>query len=95
MIAHEKAAGVLPTPATAIKNQTAVIVNATAKKGNRHQKAYAKLRAEFALLGRKVSRIHRLDDGRISYAVAFRGESRHLATTQDLKSYLVEVRGAR
>ncbi|HQS33412.1 MAG: hypothetical protein B7X59_07725 [Polaromonas sp. 39-63-203] len=95
MSAHEKAAGVLPTPATAIKNQTPVSVNATAKKGNRHQKAYAKLRAEFATLGRKVSRIHRLDDRRISYAVAFRGESRHLANTQDLKAHLIAIRGSR
>lgn len=89
--AHEKAAGVLDTPATASNQQCASSLSTADTKGNPKGKDFATLQALFALLGRELTLCHRAHDGRISYAVTRWGESRYFTHLHDVGSYLVQI----
>ena len=84
----EKAAGVLPTPSTASKEQSKGSVSAAEEKDNPQRKAFATLQAKFALKGRELARCHRAVDGCIPYVVRHRGESRHFAQIHDVHTHL-------
>lgn len=89
----EKAAGVLDTPTTASKDQCPESVSAAEKTGKPEAKQYATLQAQFALLGRTLTRAHRAHDGRISYAVTRWSESRYFSHLNDVQAHLNALGG--
>ncbi len=91
MTSQEKAAGVLPTPATANQEPNAPSVSAAEKISNGECKEFVTLQAKFALLGRDLTRCHRARDGRISYAVTRWGESRYFTHLHDVGAHLVQI----
>jgi hypothetical protein len=91
MTAQEKAAGVLPTPATASKTIYTHILPALQKRCKTDSAAYLNLQERFAKIGRKLSRIHRVRDGQISYVVMRFGESRYFAHLHGASAYLRTV----
>ena len=93
MTTKEKAAGVLPTPATASKTNYTRILPPGQKPGNTDSAAYLDLQERFAKAGRKLSRIHRLRDGRVSYIVARFGESQYHGNLHSVKTHLIAIEG--
>lgn len=81
----------LDTSATASKSQFTASLPAAEKGGNPNGKDFATLQARFALLGRELTRCHRVGDGRISYAVTRRGESRYFTHLHDVGAHLVQI----
>ena len=77
MIDQKKAAGTPPTPAAVSKVRS-----------DTTHKAYVTLQAEFALTGRELIRCHRASDGRVSFVVRYRGESRHFTLLSDVQAHL-------
>jgi hypothetical protein len=95
MNTQEKAAGMLPTSATASKTIYTHILPVAQKIGNTDSAAYIDLQERFAKAGRKLSRIHRLRDGRVSYIVARFGESQYHGNLHSVKTHLSAIEGAR
>ncbi len=93
MTAQEKAAGMLPTPATASKTLYAPIIPIVQKPGNTDSAAYIDLQERFAKAGRKLTRLHRLRDGRVSYIVVRFGESQYHGNLHSVKTHLIAIEG--
>ncbi len=91
---HEKAVGVLDTPTTASKTISNDSLPTAEILGNIPPKEYATLRAQFALLGKTVTRCHAVPAGRIIYAVTGSGESRYFTHAHDLHAYLTQIQAA-
>ena len=87
----EKAAGMLQTPATASKEQCNAIVSTAEKTGKQARKEYATIQAQFARLGHVLNRIHRADDGQITYVVSRGGQQRHYSELHDVVAYLAAL----
>ena len=92
---QEKAAGVLPTPATASKTLYTHILPAVPEKANKDSAAYIKLQELFAKTGRKLTRIHCTHNGRISYVVMRFGESRYFSHLLGVSAYLKSVEASK
>ena len=88
MTHKEKAAGMLPTSATASKEQSNRSLSAAEKHRNTQHKAFATLQAKFALTGRELVQCPRASDGRINYIVKHRSESRHFTRMHDVHAHL-------
>ena len=89
MIAQEKAAGVLDTPATASQKQRTTIVGRLDPSRN----PFATLQAQFALLGRALARANFVHDGRINYVLLHRNGSLHFAHLSDVRAHLAQIGG--
>ena len=89
MIAEEKAAGVLDTPATASQKQrTTIVGRLTATR-----KPFPSLQAQFAVLGRALDRADFMHDGRINYVLADRDGSLYFAHLTDVRAHLAQIGG--
>ena len=87
MIAQEKAAGVLPTPATASNGHS----KRSLSRDELACKAFATLRAEFALLGRRLYRSHRVPDGHITYFAERGSHTYTFSQLHDVQAHLVAI----
>ena len=58
---------------------------------NTDSAGYRDLQERFAKIGRKLTRIHRVRDGRISYVVMRFGESRYFPNLHGARVYLKTV----
>ena len=67
----------------------------TAQRNDADSPAYLNLQERFAKAGRKLTRIHRLRDGRVSYIVARFGESQYHGNLHSVKTHLRSIEGAR
>ena len=67
----------------------------TTQKTDADSPAYRNLQERFAKAGRKLSRIHRLRDGRVSYIVARFGESQYHGNLHSVKTHLSAIEGGR
>lgn len=90
--AQEKAAGAA-TPATAIKNlQIGSSVSAAEEIGN-PEKAFATLRAAFALRGHRLERAFHGDSKEPTYYAERWGLVRYLPTLHDVAMFLTQIGG--
>lgn len=90
MIAHEKAAGVLDTPATAIESKRTAILGPHTM----DRKEFDNLRTRFARRRYVLQRVYRADDGRVTYHVARTTQTRVFSHPHDLAGFLAVVEGA-
>ena len=89
MIAQEKAAGVLDTPATASLKQRTTIVS---KLGN-VRNPFAPLQAQLALFGRALARANFIHDGRINYVLLQRDGPLYFCHLIDVRAHLAQIGG--
>ena len=87
----EKVAGMLETSTTTSKELSTCILWDAEKTGKQARKEYATLQAKFARLGRVLNGTRRAHDGRISFIVSHRGESRHYAHRHDVVAHLAAL----
>ena len=86
---HEKAAGVLDTPATAQESKR----NAILGSHTMDRKGFDTLRARFAHRGYVLQRLHRADAGRVTYHVTRNTQTRVYSQPHDLAGFLAVVEG--
>lgn len=89
MTSHEKAAGVLDTPATAQESKRTAILGLHTM----DRKEFDTLRARFARRGYLLQRVRRADDGRVSYHVTRNTQTRVFSHPHDLAGFLAVVEG--
>lgn len=87
MTTHEKAAGVLDTPATAQESESTVILGPHAM----DRKELDTLRARFARRGYVLQRVRRADDGRVTYHVTRNTQTRVYSHPHDVGGFLAVV----
>ena len=87
---NEKAAGVLPTPATASKSLYDTSLSVAGIKSNL-EADYRELQERFTKTGCTLTRSHRAHDGHIIYVVTRFGQSRYYAHLHDVKAHLNAV----
>lgn len=90
--AQEKAAGMLETPATATKSQSAASVSTAEKVGN-PEKQFATLRAQFALRGHRLERAFHGENKEPTYYAERWGMVRWLPTLHDAAMFLAQIGG--
>lgn len=90
MKAHEKAAGVLDTPATASETKRTAILKPQAIE----RKEFNTLVARFALRGYALHRVYRADDGRPTYHATRFARTRVFSHPFDLAGFLAVVEGS-
>lgn len=95
MTIKEKAAGVLPTPATASKSNYACSVSTAEKDGNTESVAYTNLQERFAKSRRKLTRIYRAHDGRICYMVTQFGAAQYFTHLHDVHAHLAAIEASK
>lgn len=90
MIAHEKAVGVLDTPATAQETKRIAIL------GPQHidRKEFDTLRARFARRGYTLQRVYRAGDDRPTFHAARTTQTRVFSHPHDVGAFLAVVEGA-
>ena len=81
---HEKAAGVLDTPATAQESKRAPILGSQTIE----RKAFETLRARFARRGFALHRVFRAGDGRPTYHASSEAQTRVFTHPHDLEAFL-------
>jgi hypothetical protein len=86
---HEKAAGVLDTPATAQESKRIDILGPQTM----DRKEFETLRARFALRRYLLQRVFRADDGRVTYHVTRNAQTRVYSAPHDLVGFLAVVEG--
>ena len=89
MTDHEKAAGVLDTPATAQESKRTAILGPHTM----DRKEFDTLRARFARRGYVLQRVRRADDGRVTYQVTRNTQTRVFSHPHDLAGFLAMVEG--
>lgn len=89
MTDHEKAVGVLDTPATAQESKRTAILGPHTM----DRKDFDTLRARFARRGYVLQRVRRADDGRVSYHVNRNTQTRVYSHPHDLAGFLAVVEG--
>ena len=89
--AQDKAAGVLPTPATASKSNHTCSVPTANKDGKTDSLDYINLQERFATHRRKLTRIHRAHDGRICYMVSQFGGAQYFTHLHDVHAHLAAI----
>lgn len=89
MTAHEKAVGVLDTPATAQESKRTTILEPQTM----DRKEFDTLRARFACRGFALARVFRTDDGRPTYHVTRHSQTRVFSHPHDVGAYLSVVEG--
>ena len=89
----EKVVGMLDTSTTTSEELSRASIPTAQKTGKPEAKQYATLQAQFALLGRTLTRAHRAHDGRISYAVTRWSESRYFSHLNDVQAHLNALGG--
>lgn len=89
MTVHEKAAGVLDTPATAQESKRTAILGPHTM----DRKEFDTLRARFARRRYVLQRVHRADDSRVTYHVTRNTQTRVFSHPHDLGSFLAVVEG--
>lgn len=89
MIAQEKTAGVLDTPATVSQQKCTTIVGGR----DANRKEFATLQAQFALRGYVLSRAYRVPDGRITYTVDRCTQRRAFSHLHDVQAFLNQFTG--
>ena len=89
MTEHEKAVGVLDTPATAQESKRTAILGSHTM----DRKGFDTLRARFARRGYLLQRVRRADDGRVSYHVTRNTQTRVFSHPHDLAGFLAVVEG--
>ena len=89
MTTHEKAVGVLDTPATAQETKRITIL------GPQHidRKEFDTLRARFARRGYTLQRVYRAGDGRPTYHAHRWAQTRIFSHPHDLAGFLAVVEG--
>jgi hypothetical protein len=90
MTAHEKAAGVLDTPATAQESKRTAILGPQTM----DRKELDTLSARFALRGYVLQRVRRADDERVAYHVNRNTQTRVFSHPHDLAGFLAVVEGS-
>ena len=86
---HEKAAGVLDTPATATESKRQQILNPQAI----NRKDFSSLQARFAIRGYALQRVFRAGDLRPSYHARRWGQTFVFGHPHDLSAFLAMVEG--
>lgn len=89
MTSHEKAAGVLDTPATAQESKRKPIL----EPHTMDRKTFETLRARFARRRYVLQRVYRADDGRVTYHVTRNTQTRVFSHPHDLAGFLAMVEG--
>jgi hypothetical protein len=89
MTVHEKAAGVLDTPATAQESKRKAILGPHTM----DRKEFDTLRARFARRRYVLQRVHRADNSRVTYHVTRNTQTRVFSHPHDLGSFLAVVEG--
>ena len=79
------------TRLNAYKTTDTHILPAVQKPGKTDSAAYIDLQAQFAKIGRKLTRIHRVHDGRITYVLTRFGESRYFPQLHSVRAHLNSV----
>lgn len=89
MTDHEKAVGVLDTPATAQDSKRIAILGPHTM----DRKEFDTMRVRFARRGYVLQRVFRADDGRVSYHVTHNTQTRVYSHPHDLAGFLSVVEG--
>lgn len=73
------------------ENTDATILLTAEKIGNSHQAGFNALRARYALIGRTLTRSHRVPDGLISYAVTRGSIAHYFHDLHGVQAHLAQV----